>query len=657
MDLLAYALIAFFTLLTILLLAAVTRRLIGIRFGAVRTLLAGVLAFLLSGPLFMVMAGETAADDPGLTPYWFLVLAIALALVAAMVFLVLAEVLVPSGSVPPPYEWPRMARRQLRRTRRYARISRIAARHGLGRMLRGRGRAGADPVRRAALARSLTAALEEAGVTFVKLGQLLSTRRDLLPAEFVAELGRLQDQATPAPWPAVEAVLAAELGRPVGEVFAEVDPVPLAAASIAQVHAARLVGGEEVVLKVQRPDIAPVVEQDLDIVHRLARTLAAGTGWGRSMGVRELADGFAVALREELDFQVEAANMAAVAEAAAGRDGVRIPRPHRALCTGRLLVMERLDGVPLAAAGPAIDARGLDRQALAGTLLDALLRQVVLDGLFHADPHPGNVLLLADGGLALLDFGSVGRLDITLRAALRQLLLAIDRGDPVAVSDALLEVVPRPDEIDQPRLERAVGVVLARHLGARGSPGGSAGLRLVADLVRVVTGFGLAVPPQVAAVFRTLATGEGTLTQLAPGFDLVAGARRFAAGQLGEQLRSASPRQLATDELVSLLPMLRRLPRRLDRIAGAVEGGRLTLSVRLFADERDRAYATGLVQQLLLTVLGATAGLMAVLLLGTDGGPAVSPEVGLYQLIGYFLLVISAVLVLRVLVLIFRRDR
>ncbi len=653
MDLLTYALVAFFTLLTVLLLAAVTRRLIGIRFGLVRTLLAGVLAFLLSGPLFGVLVDEAPTEDSGLTAFWFLALAIALALVAAMVFLVVAEVLVPSGSVPPPYEWPRIARRQAHRTRRYGEIARIAARHGLGRALRGRWRGRADPVRRAALARSLTAALEEGGVTFVKLGQLLSTRRDLLPAEFVAELGRLQDQAAPAPWPAVEAVLAAELGRPVGEVFAAVEPEPLAAASVAQVHAARLVTGEQVVLKVQRPGLRPVVERDLDIVHRLARTLAVSTSWGRSMGVRELAGGFAVALREELDFRVEAANMAAVATAGAGRDGVRIPRPHRALCTERLLVMERLDGVPLAAAGPLIAERGLDRQALAGTLLDALLRQVMLDGVFHADPHPGNVLLLADGGLALLDFGSVGRLDVTLRAALRQLLLAIDRADPVAVSDALLEVVPRPDEIDQPRLERAVGVVLARHLG----PGGSAGLRLVADLVRVVAGFGLAVPPEVAAVFRALATGEGTLTQLAPGFDLVAGARRFAAGQLGEQLRSASPRQLATDELVTLLPMLRRLPRRVDRIAGAVEAGRLTVNVRLFADERDRAYATGLVQQLLLTVLGATAGLMAVLLLGTAGGPEVSPTVTLYQLLGYFLLVISAVLVLRVLVLIFRRDR
>jgi ubiquinone biosynthesis protein len=649
-DLLQYVVVAGLTVLTVLLLAAAARRLLGLRFGVVRTLLAGTIAFVASGPLFSTMLGDTGERESGVGQFGLLLLSIMVALLAAMVFLVLAEVLVPAGTVPPPYEWWRLSRARAARTRRYGQIVRIAVRHGLGRALRGRWRAGgADPARRRQLARSLTAALDEGGVTFVKLGQVLSTRRDLLPAEFVAELGRLQDRAAPAPWAEVEATLVAELGRPVESVFASVSPEPLAAASVAQVHTATLASGEEVVLKIQRAGIGPVVQRDLDIVERLARTLTSTTSWGRSMGVRELADGFAAALREELDFRVEAANMAAVA--ATTRDVV-IPVPHRELCTRRLLVMQRLDGVPLTAAGPEIAARGLDPHALARTLLDTLLRQVVLDGVFHADPHPGNVLLLSDGRLALLDFGSVGRLDVAVRAALQQLLLAVDRGDPVAVSDALLEVVPRPDEIDAAALERAVGVVLARHLG----PGGAPGMRMFADLVRIVAGFGLAVPPAVAAVFRALATGEGTLTALAPGFDVVAEARRFAAERLSEQWRTASPRRLVTDELVTLLPMLRRMPRRVDRILAATEGGRLALTVRLFADERDRRYATGLLQQLLLTVLGATAGLMAVLLLGISGGPTVTEQLGLYQLLGYFLLVISSVLVLRVLVLIFRRN-
>jgi ubiquinone biosynthesis protein len=228
----------------------------------------------------------------------------------------------------------------------------------------------------------------------------------------------------------------------------------------------------------------------------------------------------------------------------------------------------------------------------------------------------------------------------------------MDRGDPLAVSDALLEVVARPDEIDEQRLERALGQFMARHLG----PGVTPSVQMFTDLFRIVSGHGLAIPPEVAAAFRALATLEGTLAQLAPAFDLVAEARSFAAGHLAEQLEPQSVRRAVNDELAALLPMLRRLPRRVERIATAVEHGRFSVNVRLFADDRDRRHVTGLLHQVLVTVLGATAGIMAVLLLGTGGGPSVTPTVSLYELFGYNLLVVSAVLSLRVLVLIFRRE-
>jgi ubiquinone biosynthesis protein len=281
-----------------------------------------------------------------------------------------------------------------------------------------------------------------------------------------------------------------------------------------------------------------------------------------------------------------------------------------------------------------------------------MLRQVLLDGVFHADPHPGNVLVLADGRLGLLDFGSVGRLDTSVRAALQRLLLAMDRADPLAASDALLEVLLRPDEVDQERLERSLGQFMARHLG----PGTTPGVRMFSDLFRIVSEYGLSVPPEVAAVFRALATLEGTLDRLAPGFDLVTEARSLA-GSYATQLEVASPQQAVGEELTMLLPMLRRLPRRVERIASAAEHGRLSVHVRLFADERDRRHLTGMLHQVLLTILAATAGIMAVLLLGTGGGPRVTATVSLYQLLGYNLLVVCAILALRVLVLIFRPDR
>jgi ubiquinone biosynthesis protein len=492
--------------------------------------------------------------------------------------------------------------------------------------------------------------MEDGGVTFVKLGQVLSTRRDLLPAEFTAELSRLQDDAAGVPWPAIEQVLRSELGAEVGELFASFDPEPIAAASIAQVHAATLLSGTRVVVKVRRPDVSQTVDRDLDITGRLAARLERSTSWGRAVGAAGLAAGFAAALREELDLRIEARNMTSVAAASGGGDGIAIPVPYQPLCTARVLVMERLDGRPLAAIDERTPADA--RAALARSLLDCLLRQVMLEGTFHADPHPGNVLLLADGRLGLLDFGSVGRIDAGLRTALQRLLLALDRGDPAGLADALLEVVERPGELDEPRLERMLGRFLARHTGAGITPD----VTMFTDLFRIVSEHGLAVPPEIAAVFRALATMEGTLTALAPGFDIVAEARRFAAGQLAAQFSPDVLRKTAADELIALLPVLRRLPRRVDRIGGALEAGRLSVNVRLLADPADRRYLTGLLHQVILVALAATSGVMAVLMLGLHGGPAITRAVTLYAFFGYCLLVIAAILALRVLVLVFRPD-
>lgn len=641
--------------LTLLLFAFVVRRLIGGRVPVPRTLAAGVVAVLVFSPIVTAMIGGPGFPGKGsvLPALWFVILGVVIALLAGMVFLVIAEALVPSGSVPGPVYLLRAARGRMGRAGRYWQISRILARRGLLPYARGGRRSElATPEGRARLARSVRLAMEDGGVTFVKLGQVLSTRRDLLPAEFTGELSRLQDNAAGVPWPAVEQVLRSELGAEVSEVFASFDRTPIAAASIAQVHAATLMSGARVVVKVRRPDVSQTVDRDLDITGRLAARLERSTSWGRAVGAAGLAAGFAAALREELDLRVEARNMTSVAAASdsRGSDGIAIPVPYQPLCTARVLVMERLDGRPLAA----IDARTPAdvRAALARSLLDCLLRQVMLEGTFHADPHPGNVLLLADGRLGLLDFGSVGRIDAGLRTALQRLLLALDRGDPAGLADALLEVVERPGELDEPRLERMLGRFLARHTG----PGITPDVTMFTDLFRIVSEHGLAVPPEIAAVFRALATMEGTLIQLAPGFDIVAEARRFAGEQLTAQFSPDVLRKIAADELIALLPVLRRLPRRIDRLGGALEAGRLSVNVRLLADPADRRFLTGLLHQVILVALAATSGVMAVLMLGLHGGPAITNTVTLYAFFGYCLLVIAAILALRVLVLVFRPD-
>jgi ubiquinone biosynthesis protein len=637
-------------------LAWTARRLLGLPVGALRALIAGLLgfaaAYLLGKSLHAAQPGHQLA---------FVGVAIGVPLIVAMVFIVAAEALVPSGMLPQPLEVIRGTRQAIARSRRYWQISRIAVRHGLAPYLNGRGRRRGDAGGgRAALALSLRRALEEGGVTFTKLGQLLSTRRDLLPEEFTSELAQLQDRAEPAPWEQVEEVIAESLGAPTEKFFAELQREPAAAASIAQVHKARLRDdeglGAEVAVKVQRPGIRATVEQDLDILLRLAVRLEDRARWARAIGTADVARGFAAAMREELDFRVEARNMTAVAATWAGQQRgasnnvqVVLPALHERLSTEHVLIIEWLDGVNLRAADPVIESRGLDRAELARALLHSMVYQITEGGVFHADPHPGNILLLTDGRLAMLDFGSVGRLDAQQRFALQALLLALGRADPAAMRDALLELVSRPDEVDELALERALGQFMARHLAA----GSAVTAEMFTDLFRLATRFELVIPAEIATVLRALGTLEGTISLLTPGLDIAGEARRYAADQMGAVSPLAVPKT-AVEEMIALVPVLRRLPRRFDRVTSSLEQGRLSLNVRLFADERDRRVITGLTYQVLLTVLAAASGIAAALLLGVTSGPQITPNVSLGQLIGYNLLVVAGILALRVLYTIFR---
>ncbi|NHC16380.1 ABC1 kinase family protein [Motilibacter deserti] len=623
--------------LGVVVFSAAARRLLGVRVGVARAFVTGTVG------LVAFWAFGTSTESAG-SRVLFTPVQIGVSLLVATLFLGLSEVLWPSPFRP--LAGARGLQRRLARTRRYWEISRIAMRHGLlAPRLRPARASGAGDRRDP---RALRLALEEGGVTFIKLGQALSTRPDLLPPDVVAELVRLRCEVPPAPWPAIEHVLREELGCDPEELFAHVDPIPLATASIAQVHRARLHTGEQVALKIQRPGIKPVVLRDLDIAHRVAKTLESRTTWGRRMGASALADGLSDALREELDFRMEARNLSAVA--AATKDAsVHVPRVHAALCSERLLVMEFLEGVPLGSAAAIEPLRALDRDALAATLLRTLLGQVLHSGVFHADPHPGNVLLLPDGRLGLLDFGCVGRLDGRLRSALAQFLHGLHRGDPARLVDALLEILTPSEDTDSAALERSLGQFLARHLG----PGSTPGVAMFNDLFRLVSRHGLSVPPEIAAVFRSLTTLDGTLRELAPGLDMVQASRSFAVSHIGESFSPGNLRRTATEEALELLPMLRRLPRRIERILGAVEDGNVNVNVRLFASSRDRSFITDLLHQVLLGFLGASTGVAAVMLLGTPGGPSITPALSLFQLLGYNLLVVSSVLVMRVLFLSF----
>jgi ubiquinone biosynthesis protein len=539
-------------------------------------------------------------------------------------------------------------RTAVRRSRRYSQIVRIAMRNGFGPHL-GRGHKGASRQRHSGTyGHRLRLTLEESGGTFVKVGQMLSGRADLLPPDVVSELSHLQDDVAPASPQAITALVEQEIGGPLATVFRHFDMEPIGAASIAQVHAATLVDGREVVVKVQRPGIEELVERDLDALLRLARSVERRAPWARPYQIGALAGEFADRLRDELDFRLEAANTSTIARNLETNTDVHIPDVHAELSTRRVLTMEKLRGVSIRD-GDEIDRRGLDRQELADRLVGCYLRQLLVDGVYHADPHPGNILVLEESRIGLIDFGAVGRLDAVQQEALKEMLLAIARRDPEAVLTAVLDVVDIPANTDLGRLQHALASFLARHVTATVTPSVGA----FTALLRVLIDFGIHVPPEFSTLFRALATLQGTLDTMAPGYEFAARVEA-AATALFHDPGTAPGQALVKSELARTLPQLRRLPRHLDRIATLAERGDLRLRVSLFSTESDMQAMTRLVNRVILAGLGVGIAIVALGLLRTSGGPDLANGLRLYPTLAYLGLLTSMVLIVRVTVAVMR---
>ena len=471
---------------------------------------------------------------------------------------------------------------------------------------------------RAKQAEHLRQALEEAGGGFVKMGQLLSTRDDLLPDEWTEGLAHLQRNVRPAPPEDVAALLERELGAPVDQVFRSFDPVPVAAASIAQVHRARLQDGTEVAVKVQRPGIDQAVRRDVDIALRVVRFMARWSTEARQVGVQDVAAQYAADLVRQVDFSAELRNLTALraAQARSARpDEVVFPTPHEELSGRRVLVMEFLQGDTLSALRAARSDRDLDEPMRA--ILRAFLRQVVFDGIYHADMHPGNVILLPDGRPALIDFGSIGRLDPGLRDIVQELLAAYLQDDTSRIADAVLRMAPVRDAQDEPDFRRDIARFVADELG----PGARIGVETVDDAVEVFGRYRLKAPPDFVAAARALAIFEGTLRTLAPSFDLLEESRGLARDQIRDQLRPGNLRDVAIRELFGAVTAARRLPRRVDRIGEAIENGKLSVNIRLFSDRRDRQTLNGVIRRVLLVLLGSGAGILAIVYLSLAARP------------------------------------
>ena len=411
---------------------------------------------------------------------------------------------------------------------RYQQIGEILTRHGLGFLV---GITGLDrwvPFHHGLLGHErreqpyttpdhLRLALEELGPTFIKLGQILSTRSDILPPDYLQELAKLQDAAPSVPGATIRELIRQELGANPEELFAEFESEPLASASIGQAHTATLQDGTPVVVKVRRPDVVAKIEEDLEILQNLATQASRRWDAAADYNLTGIAAEFAQTLRAELDYLQEGHNAERFAENFASDPDVHIPRVFWATTTSRVLTLERIIGMKVNDLD-ALDRAGIDRQALAKRAAGVAVKMVFEDGFFHADPHPGNLFIEPDGRIGLIDFGMVGQVDEKLRGQLGVLLTALIRNDADRVGAALLDLSVTKQSVDRNQLRSDLTEFISLYKD-RQLDQISIG-PLITQLLALLREYHLQLPREMAMLLKTLLMDEGMGVQLDPQFNL-----------------------------------------------------------------------------------------------------------------------------------------
>lgn len=637
------------TVVMVSILGVLSRRTLGIRISNSRIMIAGLFGVGAGLAFESQFVWKAEAYTPAVLP-----ILLGIIVFVSLSFLVIAELLIPQGSIPGPNKWLPLTKGAISRNKRYAQILKIAAKHRLFNVKLGPAATELTSAERKQQALSLKLALEEAGGAFVKLGQLLSTRPDVIPAEFLEALTTLQQEVAPEPWELVEPALDRSLKKTHKEVFASFDEVPFASASIGQVHHATLATGQEVAVKVRRPGIDVLVERDIDIAKRWARRFARNNDKANQFGVEQLVDNLAERLREELDYEAEAANILTLIEAqklVAAEAQVRIPKLVQEFSSGDVLVMEFISGSTLSTLESVNGLTTPKRRKLAEQLLAATLGQIMEAGVFHADLHPGNVIITEDGELVLLDFGSVGRIDSETRKLLGEVMFAFSKRDATGFANGLIEFVDLTDGQDEESLRRTISNFLSRRLG----PGGKLDASTFSEIVSILSSHGLTVPPEVTVPFHAIATVEGSLMILDSDFDLVAEAGSYAQRRIEDEMHPMTMARNIGKELLSTIPILKRMPQRFDRMTSQMVDGRFSLNLRLVADARDRSFFREIIGLGVVAFLAGIFGVMGALLLVSENGPQLTDSLTLFQVFGYLFMLISGILTLRALFDVLRR--
>jgi ubiquinone biosynthesis protein len=463
---------------------------------------------------------------------------------------------------------------------RFKDIAMLFAKYGHGDLLKGSefddvlDRQGPPPV--PPQAEELARDLEKMGPTFIKLGQLLSTRTDFLPPAYVLALSRLQDKVAPFSYDEVEAIVPVEIGARISRAFSYFDARPLAAASLGQVHRAALRDGREVVVKVQRPQIRERMVDDLDALEEIAGFLDSKTGIGERYEFGNIVEQFRANLLAELDYRQEAQNLRILGERLREYRRLVIPEPIDKYTTSRVLTMEYVAGRKITALNPIVRTE-LDGDALAEELFRAYLQQILVDGFFHADPHPGNIFLTEDRRIALLDLGMVGRIAPKLQENLLQLLLAISEGRSDDAASTAMKIGEPREDFDETAFRRRLAEVVMRQKDATVQQMQVG--RVVMDVTTIAAECRIRVPSELSMLGKTLLNLDSVGRTLAANFDPNASIRRNA-GELMQRriLKSMAPGNLFRG-MIEMKDLIERLPERINRLLDAIAGNNFRIKV------------------------------------------------------------------------------
>ena len=422
----------------------------------------------------------------------------------------------------------------------------------------------------------LAADLERLGPTFIKLGQLLSTRADILPPPYLEALARLQDNVGPFSFADVERIVEDDLGVRLSKAFNRFDSVPVASASLGQVHRAEMRDGREVVVKIQRPEIREQIVQDVAALEELAVFLDSHTEMGKRYDFAQMLSEFRKSLLRELDYRDEAGHLIEFGENLRDFDLIVIPRPVEDFTTSRVLTMEYIHGKKITALHP-VRRLEINGTRLAEQLFRAYLQQILVDGVFHADPHPGNVFLTDDERVALLDLGMVSRIMSGFQDNLLRLLLAISDGRGEEAADVTIRMGTRKENFDEEAFTRDVSDIVARHTDTSMNKVDAG--RVVLEIQRIAAERGFRLPPEFTMIAKALLNLDQVVYTLAPDFDPNAVIRRYASEIMQQRiLKSLAPGNLMTN-LLDVKDFLERLPSRVNKILDAVGNNELELKV------------------------------------------------------------------------------